>query len=180
MDRLLITLQQMPYNHPDFIHLCDELDRFLNQAIGGEAKREKYKKYNHLNTMDYVVIAYDGQQAAGCAALRKYSETEIEVKRVFVREPYRGQNIGGRMLAHLIEHAQEMGYKFMLLETGAFLDASVRLYKRCGFEQIENYGDYKDMAESLCMGRKVCGDHKPLTATNEKDSLFMYTFLKNH
>lgn len=150
-----ITLQQTPYDHPDFLQLCSELDQFLNWAIGGEDKREKYKKYNHPDTMDYVVIAYDGQYAAGCAALRKYSETEIEVKRVFVREPYRGRNIGGRMLAHLIERAQEMGYKHMLLETGAFLDASVRLYKRYGFEQIENYGDYKDMPESLCMGRDI-------------------------
>ena len=150
-----ITLQQVSCNHPDFLQLCDELDMFLNRAIGGESKREKYKKYNHVDTMDYVIIAYDGQQAAGCAALRKYSETEIEVKRVFVRGSYRAQGIGGQMLEHLIKHASEMGYKYMLLETGAFLDASVRLYKRYGFEKVENYGDYKNMPESLCMGREI-------------------------
>ncbi|MBD5486243.1 MAG: GNAT family N-acetyltransferase [Lachnospiraceae bacterium] len=155
MHTFSITLRQVPYSHPDFLQLCNELDQFLNLAIGGEDKREKYKKYNHLDTMDYVIIAYDGQHAAGCAALRKYSDTEIEVKRVFVQEPYRGQNIGGRLLAHLIEHAQESGYKRMLLETGAFLSASVRLYQRYGFEQISNYGDYKDMPESLCMGRDI-------------------------
>lgn len=147
-----ITLQQVPYDHPDFLHLCDELDQFLNQAIGGEDKREKYKKYNHLDTMDYVTIAYDGATAAGCAALRKYSDTEIEVKRVFVRETHREYGIGGQLLAHLIQHAAEMGYPYMLLETGAFLDASVRLYNRYGFTQISNYGDYKNMPESLCMG----------------------------
>lgn len=148
-------LRKVSYSHPDFLHLCEELDLFLNQAIGGEDKREKYKKYNHLDTLDYVIIAYDGQYAAGCAALRKYSETEIEVKRVFVRESYRGRHIGGHMLAHLIKHATETGFKYMLLETGAFLDASVRLYRRYGFEQIENYGDYKNMPESLCMGLSI-------------------------
>lgn len=146
-----ITLQQVPHDHTDFLHLCDELDQFLNQAIGGEDKREKYKKYNLLDTLDYVIITYDGQQAAGCAALRKYSDTEIEVKRVFVRETHRGRGIGGQLLAHLIEHATEMGYSYMLLETGAFLDASVRLYNRYGFTQIPNYGDYKNMPESFCM-----------------------------
>lgn len=154
-----ITLQQIPYDYPDFLHLCDELDQFLNRAIGGEDKREKYKKYNHLDTLDYVIIAYDGQQAVGCAALRKYSETEIEVKRVFVKETYRGQGIGGQMLKHLIKHAQKIGYRRMLLETGAFLDASVRLYRRYGFEQIDNYGDYKNMPESLCMGREIKTSH---------------------
>lgn len=154
-----ITLQQVPCNHLDFLQLCDELDVFLNRAIGGEDKREKYKKYNHLDTMDYVIIAYDGQRAAGCAALRKYSETEIEVKRVFVKDSYRSRGIGGQMLGHLIKHASELDYKYMLLETGAFLAASVRLYKRYGFEKVENYGDYKDMPESLCMGREIKTSH---------------------
>lgn len=62
-----ITLQQVPCNHTDFLQLCDELDAFLNKAVGGEDKREKYKKYNHLDTMDYVIIAYDGQRAAALA-----------------------------------------------------------------------------------------------------------------
>lgn len=155
IQELTITLQQVPYSHPHFLALCDELDQFLNHAIGGEDKREKYKKYNHLDSMDYVIIAYAGQHAAGCAALRKYSDTEIEVKRVFVQESYRGQNIGGQMLAHLIEHAQKLGYQRMLLETGEFLAASVRLYQRYGFTRIENYGDYKNMPESLCMGREI-------------------------
>lgn len=160
MSTHLITLNQVPCNHSDFLQLCSELDTYLNRAIGGEDKREKYKKYNHLNTMDYVIIAYDGQQAqaAGCAALRKYSETEIEVKRVFVKESYRGQGIGGQMLEHLIKHAQEIDYKYILLETGAFLKASVHLYMRYGFMQIENYGDYKDMPESLCMKRDINAD----------------------
>lgn len=150
-----ITIRQIPCNHPDFFQLCQELDLFLNKAIGGEHKREKYKKYNHTDTMDYVIIAYDGQHAAGCAALRKYSETEIELKRVFVQESYRGQHIGGQMLTHLIECAQKAGYQNMLLETGIFLNSSVRLYKHYGFEQIDNYGDYRNMPESLCMGLKL-------------------------
>lgn len=152
-----VTLRQVPCDHPDFLRLCGELDDFLNIAIGGEEKREKYKKFNHLDTMDYVVAAYCGDTAVGCAALRKYSEHEIEVKRVFVQESCRGRNIGGQMLAHLIGQAKTMGFPYMLLETGEFLAASVRLYKRYGFEQIENYGAYKNMPESLCMGLDVTG-----------------------
>lgn len=155
MNTLSITIRQVSYHQPDFLQLCTELDMFLNKAIGGEDKREKYKKYNHADSMDYVIVAYDGHHAAGCAALRKYSETEIEVKRVFVQEVYRNRHIGGQMLAHLIEHARDMGYQKMLLETGAFLDASVRLYQKYGFQQIDNYGDYKNMPESLCMGREI-------------------------
>lgn len=150
-----VTLHQVSYSHPDFLRLCGELDDFLNKAIGGEEKREKYKKFNHLDTMDYVVVACCNNIAVGCAALRGYSKQEIEVKRVFVQESYRGNNIGGQMLAHLIGQAKAMGFRYMLLETGEFLAASVRLYKRYGFRQIENYGAYRNMPESLCMRRTI-------------------------
>lgn len=51
-----VILQQVPCDHPDFLTLCQELDRFLNRAIGGEDKREKYKKFNVLATMDHEYL----------------------------------------------------------------------------------------------------------------------------
>lgn len=150
-----IRLQQVDNENKDFMFLCGELDEYLNEAIGGESKREKYKKFNHLDTMDYVVVAYHNETAVGCGALRKYSEEEIEVKRVFVREEYRGKNIGRRILENLILQAGKRGFRRMLLETGEFLQASVRLYSRYGFAKIENYGAYKNMKESLCMALEI-------------------------
>lgn len=150
-----MEIKEVSCDNPDFLMLCQELDSFLNVAIGGEEKREKYKKFNHTDTMDFVAIAYDNGTPAGCGALRKYSGEEAEIKRVFVREEYRGKNVGGRLLETLTGQAEKLGFKKLILETGAFLAASVRLYRRHGFEQIENYGAYKDMKESLCMGRDI-------------------------
>lgn len=146
-----ITLKQIDFDNEDFIILCDELDQFLNEAIGGESIREKYKKFNHLDTMDYVIAAYDEGKPVGCGALRKYSLEDIEVKRVFVREAYRRKNVGGALLEQLVLKSRELGFKRMILETGDFLKASMRLYSRYGFERIENYGEYAKMAESVCM-----------------------------
>ena len=148
-------LQKTDCENPDFINLCDELDIFLNYAIGGEEKREKYKKFNHTDTMDFCFIAYDGEEAIGCGALRKYSEQEIEVKRVFVREAYRGKHIGSMIMEAMIAQAKQMGFQRMILETGVFLSASVHLYQQYGFEEMENYGPYQNMPESLCMGRNI-------------------------
>lgn len=150
-----IALRQVDPDNQDFIRLCSELDLFLDIAIGGESKRAKYKKFNYLDTMDYVIVAYDKEEAVGCGALRKYSDTDVEVKRVFVRESFRGQNLGGRLLEQLISYAGEAGYKRLILETGSFLQASLALYSRYGFERIENYGAYKNMEESLCMGLNI-------------------------
>ncbi len=148
-------LRKTDCENPDFLKLCEELDLFLNSAIGGEEKREKYKKFNHADTMDYVIIAYGNKEPAGCGALRKYSEKEIEVKRVFVREAYRGQHIGSMILEELLLQAQKMSFQRMILETGVFLSASVHLYQQYGFEEMENYGPYQNMPESFCMGRDI-------------------------
>lgn len=148
-------LQKTDCGNPDFLKLCDELDIFLNHAIGGEKKREKYKKFNHADTMDCIIIVYVNNEPAGCGALRKYSEKEIEVKRVFVREIYRGKHIGGMIMEALIAQARRMNFQRMILETGVFLSASVHLYQQYGFEEIENYGPYRNMPESLCMGRDI-------------------------
>lgn len=139
----------------DFILLSSELDTYLNEIVGGEKNRKSYLKYNKTDTMDHVVIAYINGVPVGCAALRAYQGPQIEVKRVFVREPYRKLNIGGILLENLIQWAQHANYAYMLLETGSFLADSIKLYKRYGFWQIKNYGDYRDMPASLCMGRSL-------------------------
>ena len=147
-----IIFKSVSWNKKDFIFLCNELDACLNEAVGGENKRKKYVSYNNIDTMDYVLLAYDGDVPVGCAALRKYIDSQIELKRVFVRSDYRNQNIGGMLLDQLIIWAKNANYQYMLLETGEILADSVRLYKRHGFSKIRNYGNYINMPESLCMG----------------------------
>lgn len=147
-----IIFKSVSWNDKDFIFLCNELDACLNEAVGGENKRKKYVSYNNIDTMDYVLLAYDGDVPVGCAALRNYIDSQIELKRVFVRSDYRKQNIGGMLLDQLIIWAKNANYQYMLLETGEILADSVKLYKRHGFCKIKNYGNYINMPESLCMG----------------------------
>ena len=146
-----IRYEEENYNSQDFITLSNELDQYLNKAIGGEEKREKYKAFNHLDTMDYVLVGYVNDIPAGCAALRQFSEHEIEVKRVFVREGYRKNGVASGLMRRMINYAVEKEYDKMILETGEFLGDSVRLYTAFGFHKIRNYGVYANIKESLCM-----------------------------
>ena len=148
-----IILKNALWNNKDFIDLCHELDSYLNKALGGESKREKYDDFAN---MDYVLLAYDGDVPVGCAALRKYMDSQIELKCVYVRSDYRKQNIGGMLLEQLIIWAKEETYQYMILETGEILADSVKFFKRHGFWKTTNYGDYINMPESLCMGLSLC------------------------
>ena len=158
-----ITFRSVSSDHKHFLLLCDELDADLDRAIGGIEHRLIFIPFNKANTMDYVLLAYYDGEPIGCAALRQYSPTEIEVKRFYVRPLYRRRNVGGQLLSQLIDRSKKEAYQSMLLETGEILQDALRLYQRFGFEKIERYGHYRDIPESpesLCMGLSIHSDPK--------------------
>ncbi|MDR1630096.1 MAG: GNAT family N-acetyltransferase [Oscillospiraceae bacterium] len=86
-----------------------------------------------------LYAAFSDGQLAGCAALRPFDETCCEMKRLYVREQFRGEQIGKTLAGHLIADAREMGCEAMLLDTLSSLQSGVRLYKKLGFYEIPPY-----------------------------------------
>ena len=105
--------------------------------------------------MDDVVIAYDGAEPAGCAAIKRFEAACAEVKRVFVRDSHRGRGISKLLMAALEQKAREKGCNTLILETGEPLRAAMGLYRSIGFRVIPNFGPYKDMPESVCMQKRI-------------------------
>lgn len=138
----------------DFISLCRLLDENLNEMLGGEEHQEQYAKYNTLGNIHDVVLIYDGEFPIACAGFKHYQAGTAEVKRVFLRKEYRGRGISKQLLFALEEKAKEKGYTSLVLETGRDLKSAMGLYRGIGFQIIENYGQYRDMEESVCMRKE--------------------------
>ena len=139
----------------DFIELCRSLDNFLNELVGGEENRAEYIPYNRLDDIRNVIIAYDGAIPVGCASFKKYDDECAEVKRVFVKQEYRGKGISSKLMELLENAAREQGYRYLVLESGEPLVAAMALYRKIGYKIIPNYGQYKDMPDSICMKKKL-------------------------
>jgi len=142
-------------NNQDFVLLCHELDRFLNELVDGEKNRSQYIPYNQLDDIHDVVLAYDNGVPIGCASFKNYDAACAEVKRVFVRKEYRGIGVSKRLMELLEESAKEKGCTYFILESGEPLVAAMKLYYNIGFKVIPNYGQYKCMPESICMKKKL-------------------------
>jgi ribosomal protein S18 acetylase RimI-like enzyme len=79
-------------------------------------------------------------QSAGCIALRKIEDGVCEMKRLFVREDFRGSGFGKMLIEKLIEEAQIIGYRKMRLDTLADkMPEAVKLYEHYGFRKIAPY-----------------------------------------
>lgn len=142
-------------SNKDFIKLCHMLDDFLNALVGGEQNRAQYITYNKLDDIHDVIVVYDGAAPVGCASFKKYDEENAEVKRVFIKDEYRGRGISKTLMSMLEERARNQGYKNLILESGEPLVAAMELYRRLGYKVIPNYGQYKDMPESICMRKEL-------------------------
>lgn len=79
---------------------------------------------------------------AGCIALRKLGDKVCEMKRLFVRDGFRGVGIGVKLIERLIADARKIGYKRMRLDTYPLkMGKAVKLYESHGFSQIAPYYD---------------------------------------
>lgn len=87
-----------------------------------------------------LFLAFADKKLAGCIALRKLEDGVCEMKRLFVREDFRGQKIGIVLIEKLIEEARQIGYKKMRLDTyPPKMAKAVKLYESHGFYEIEPY-----------------------------------------
>ena len=86
-----------------------------------------------------LLVAQGDTQLAGTVALRPLSEGTCEMKRLFVRNPYRGQGLGRKLVERIIDEARMIGYRRMHLDTLASMTEAVNLYKSTGFQVIPAY-----------------------------------------
>ena len=50
--------------------------------------------------------------------------------------------------------AKELGFESCILETGKNQPEAIQLYQKIGFQIIPNYGQYINVANSVCMQKK--------------------------
>ncbi len=86
-----------------------------------------------------LLIARDGDKAAGCVALRRLDAASGEMKRMYVREAYRGSGLGRRLAVAVIDEARTRGYQRVVLDTLPKLASAIALYRDLGFRETGPY-----------------------------------------
>ena len=90
-----------------------------------------------------LLLARVDGEVAGCCALRPLDAADYpnaaEMKRLFVRKPFRGFGLGRQLAEAALDAGRRAGYDTVLLDTLDDMEAARALYEELGFEEIPPY-----------------------------------------
>jgi GNAT superfamily N-acetyltransferase len=134
------------------VEVREDMDQFEQQYFVGGAG---------------VWLAVTQGEIVGCVALRKLAMQPGcgEIKRMYVRAPYRGRGIADSLLKALEEYAAEWGYEWLYLDTMNSMVAAARFYERNSYRRCERYND--NPQAGLFLRKRVTG--KPTGCVEGRD-----------
>ena len=151
----MIRLIRTDSDNKDFIYLVKFLDAELAELDGDE--HVFYAQLNKTDKIKHVILAYENDKPISCGAIREYSPTTTEVKRMYTLPENRGKGIATKVLIELEKWASELSYQKCILETGWRQPDAIRLYEKNGYRRISNYGKYAGIENSVCFEKKIPG-----------------------
>jgi ribosomal protein S18 acetylase RimI-like enzyme len=90
-----------------------------------------------------LLLAHVDGVVAGCCALRPLDASDYpgaaEIKRLYVRRPFRGFGLGRSLAEAILDAARLAGYACVVLDTLSDMEAARALYEDLGFTEIPPY-----------------------------------------
>jgi putative acetyltransferase len=150
-----LDTQQIPLlelttpTQPEDIDAVRGLFREYAEALGVDLCFQQFDEELASLPGDYApprgalfLATIDGHPA-GCCALRPLDNADYpnaaEMKRLYVRDRFRGSGLGRELAEAILAAAREAGYSCVLLDTLDDMEAARALYEELGFKDIPPY-----------------------------------------
>ena len=142
-------------SNEDFHRFYLKTEEYYSSLVGGLKNRTAFVPYNESESVTDVLLAVCDHTAVGCAGLRRHSDREAELKRVWVDPEYRGQQIALEMMRRIEDKAREYGFRRIVLQTREKMSNAVKMYRQLGYTQIENYPPYDKLEGAICFSKEI-------------------------
>ena len=150
-----ITYQWTDGSHPAFRHFYAVTEAYYSRIVGGKENRTGFIPFNASAEIPYVLLAYADGRPVGCTGLKRYSDTDAEVKRLWVEPEYRRQHIASALMNQIEEKARDLNFRRVVLQTRPIMPDAVALYEKRGYALIPNYPPYDKLAGAVCYAKNL-------------------------
>lgn len=114
-----------------------------------------------------LLLALWDEKPAGVIALRPLADEQdnlCEMKRLYVRDSFRGHGIGRILAERVIAEAAEIGYSRMRLDTvPGQMDRAIAMYHELGFRETVPYYN-TPLGQTVFMELVLTAEHRRVTA----------------
>ncbi len=146
------TLERVRYDSPDAHMLIEELQEEYVIRYGGRDETP-VDPDDFAPPKGVFLLAHRDGELVGCAGMRRRSEDDVEVKRMFIRRTYRGRGYSRELLALVEAEARAMGFTRILMESGLAQPEAMGLYESSGYARIPGFGHYRNEPQNRCYAR---------------------------
>lgn len=130
-----------PADTRGLVGLIHEYVRWLDMDLsyrGFDAEMDAFEPTYTLPSGMFFVAETNGE-LAGCAGLLRHTAKTAELKRLYVREAFRGLSLGEALITSVIGKAKTLGFSTLVLDSVPQTRFAQRIYERLGFVDIEPY-----------------------------------------
>ncbi|WP_084654695.1 GNAT family N-acetyltransferase [Nocardia altamirensis] len=141
-DPVEASLSARDFDHPDSVRLLCDYARERRVLVGFDDPPNLDKPSEYQPPRGLFVIAYtEPEIPIACGGIRTYRDRKgvFEIRKMYVAPQYRRQGVARRILLRLEQHASTQGAHELLLETGSYNQAAIRLYTSSVYRPIPPY-----------------------------------------
>ncbi|MEV0084604.1 GNAT family N-acetyltransferase [Saccharopolyspora sp. NPDC050642] len=140
------TVEPVGVDEPVVVELLREyIDEIASRYYGRPATAAEVDEAiaedpnDGLHPPEGVFLVARGAEPFGCVGIRPMEPGIAELKRMYVRPQARGLGVGTGLLAAVEQHAKELGFRSIRLDTRNDLVEARNLYAKNGFHEIPAY-----------------------------------------
>lgn len=145
----LDAVRQLCWEYRDYLlgH-SDEVRRAVLLSYGLESYRALMNSLaeKHARPNGIILLAEHGGMPVACGMYQPLSDTDAEIKRVYVRPEARGTGTGRHLSQALIAQTRADGFSRVFLDTSRRFTDAQRLYESLGFRAR---GEYRDLPAGM-------------------------------
>lgn len=141
------------YDHPDAVALIADVQQEYVVRYG-EVDLTPVDPAEFAPPLGLFLVAYVDDAPAACGGWRAH-DTDVELKRMYVRPAFRGRGLARAVFAELERTAAAAGYARLILETGSRQPEAIALYTSAGYAPVASFGYYADAPEAVHLGKEL-------------------------